>query len=38
MKINWISRQNIIDFYLDELQKGNALSPEIEEMLLDLTK
>lgn len=38
MKINWISRQNIIDFYLDELQKGNPLSPEIEEMLLDLTK
>ena len=38
MKINWISRQNIVNFYLDEINKGKDIPLQIKQMISKLTK
>lgn len=37
MKITFISRQEIIDSYLDSLLNGEPISQEIQDMIKDFT-
>jgi len=38
MKINWISRQSLLNYYLDKLNEGLELEEEIKRMLSEITK
>lgn len=37
MEINFISRQDVVDFYLDNLLEGEPISKSIHEMLKDFS-
>jgi mannitol/fructose-specific phosphotransferase system IIA component (Ntr-type) len=38
MNISFISRKKLIDVLLDKLNEEKKLTPELKQMLLDLTK
>lgn len=38
MNISWISRQDIVNFYLEEINKGKDIPLEIKHMISELIK